>query len=235
MAMKSLIQSIAAAAIVLAVIPASATSVHNYGQDEYAIIDGGLSPDKRLSLAAHGEGEMGDENFHVWLMEEPAHSKIAALDGISSDNNLDTGAQAYQAYWSRDSRRVGLTFRVDRHVVQLNLYAIENHKPYLISGPSLFKQATGHEIGDDDEVRRSIPEVEWRGPQRFVLREHDLFRTADTRFLRRLGAYGHINEKLDNGLLMVEFSVEAHCVLLPGNRYQVVKIRPGRFGAPGSW
>jgi len=55
-----------------AATPARATCGHEYVGGEYAIIRDGLSPDKRMSLASHGEGELGHENFHVWLMAEPS-------------------------------------------------------------------------------------------------------------------------------------------------------------------
>ena len=73
-----------AACLAAAGLPARATSNHQYAKDEYGIIHDGLAPGKQLSLASHGEGELGDEDFHVWLMAEPAHRKIAALEAISS-------------------------------------------------------------------------------------------------------------------------------------------------------
>jgi hypothetical protein len=39
--------------------PLSATAERTYRKGEYAIINGGLSPNRRLSIAAHGEGEGG--------------------------------------------------------------------------------------------------------------------------------------------------------------------------------
>src|SRR3954470_18537064 len=97
-----------AAAISLSLVgpPACATDNHEYARNEYAIISDGLAPNKRLSLASHGEGELGDGNFHVWLMTEPAHRRIMALANIGSGNNLDTGPDSYYARWSADSRRV---------------------------------------------------------------------------------------------------------------------------------
>ena len=118
-------------------LPARATSNHQYAKDEYGIIRDGLAPGKQLSLASHGEGELGDEDFHVWLMAEPAHRRFAKLDAISSDNNLDTDPAAYHAFWSKDSRHVGVGFRSERYVVTLNLYRIEDRRAHLIAGPSL--------------------------------------------------------------------------------------------------
>lgn len=219
---------VVAAPLALAAAPARATSEHDYAGGEYAIIRDGLSPDKRLSLAAHGDGEGGHGNFHVWLMAEPAHRRIMRLDDIGSENNLDTAPDAYHAQWSADSRHVAVGFRFDRYQVQLNIYNIENHRAYLVRGPGLFKEVTSRSIVNDDDVRRSIPEIEWTGPQRFVLRENHLFKTADPGFLRMLGRYGKVTDKLDDGHMMIEFAAEADCVLLPGNRYRVVDLRVGK-------
>ena len=73
-----------AAPIALAAAPVRATSEHDYSSGEYAIIRDGLSPDRLMSLAAHGDGEGGHGNFHVWLMAEPAHRKIMMLDDIAT-------------------------------------------------------------------------------------------------------------------------------------------------------
>ena len=70
-----------AALLAFAGAPARATLEHTYAKGEYAVIRDGLSPDGRKSLAAHGDGEAGDDNFHVWLMAEPAHRRIEALEG----------------------------------------------------------------------------------------------------------------------------------------------------------
>ena len=218
-----------AAPLALAAAPVRATSEHDYAGGEYAIIRDGLSPDRLMSLAAHGDGEGGHEKFHVWLMAEPAHRRIARLDDIGSDNNLDTAPDAYHAQWSADSRHVAVGFRFDRHQVQLNIYNIENRRAHLVAGPGLFKEVTSRNIATGDDVRRSIPEIEWKGPRRFVLRENHLFKTADPGFIHMLGRYGKVTDKLDDGHLMVGFAAEADCVLLPGNRYRVVDLRVGKF------
>src|ERR1700759_134864 len=150
-----------AIAACLALAPAGATSNHQYAKGEYGVIRDGLAPNKQLSLASHGEGELGDDHFHVWLMAEPAHRKLVALDSIGDDNNLDTAPEAYHGFWSKDSRRVGVAFRSSRHEVTLNLYRIEGRHGYLIKSPDLFNEATGREVADDDGLRQRISMVEW--------------------------------------------------------------------------
>jgi hypothetical protein len=81
-----------AAFLAFAAASARATDSHDYARDEYAIIDGGLAPNKRISLASHGEGEGGVENFHIWLMAEPAHRKIIAST-ISVRTTISTPVQ----------------------------------------------------------------------------------------------------------------------------------------------
>ena len=227
---RSTLSAILAAALALAAAPVFATDSHDYAKNEYAIIRDGLAPDKKMSLASHGEGEGGNANFHVWLMTEPAHRKIAPLPNIGSDNNLDTGPKAYHAAWSKDSRRVAVSFRSDRHVVELNLYTVENRRASVISGPSLFREATGRDVDSQEDLRRSIPEIIWQGSDRFRLTERRMFLTEDEGFAGKLGAYGKVTDKLDTGKWLVEFSAEAIGVLMPGNRYRIVDLKVGKFG-----
>lgn len=63
-----------------------------------------------------------------------------------------------------------------------------------------------------------------------MLTEHRLFMTTDPGFARRLGAYGRVTDRFEEGRLMVEFSAEADCMLMPGNRYRIVDLRVGKSG-----
>jgi hypothetical protein len=226
MKIPGIVSAVLAALSAFAIAPAWATDTHDYVRGEYAIIRDGLSPDRQKSLATHGDGEGGSENFHVWLMAEPAHRKIATLDGIGSNNNLDTGPDAYHAFWSADSRHVAVWFRSDRHAA---VYNIEGRHAYPITGPSLFRDASGRDVGRSDDVRESYSEIAWLGPKRFVLKEHRLFLTKDAGFAQRLGAYGNVTDKTDDGRTFVAFSAEADCLLTPGNRYRIVDLRVGKF------
>jgi hypothetical protein len=219
---------IPAALLALAIAPARATDEHTYARGEYAVIRDGLAPDRHTSLASHGDGDGGRKNFHVWLMAEPAHRKLIALDDI--DARLDSGPNAYYAFWSTDSRRVAVSYRSDRHIVELNLYQIQGRRARPIWGPSLFKDVTSRDPAAGDGMRQSVPQFEWKGTRRFLLRESRLFVTSDPGFARMMGAYGKITDKPDEGRFFVEFSAEADCRLMPGNRYRIVDLRVGKFG-----
>lgn len=216
-------------AAILAVTPAHATDSHEYARNEYAVISDGLAPNKLMSLAAHGEGELGDSNFHVWLMAEPAHRKIMALADIGSDNNLDTGPKAYHAQWSADSRRVAVSFRRERHAIQLNIYNIEGRRAHLISGPRLFTDVTSRDIGQQEDIRSGTSQLTWTGPNRFKLLERYLIKTRDPGFLPMLGKYGRISSRGDDGAIFAEFAAEADCEIVPGNRYRIVDLRAAAF------
>jgi hypothetical protein len=229
-----------ALALSLAAVPAYATCNYGYATDEYGVIRNGLSPDKRMSFAAHGEGELGDGDFSVWLMAEPSHRKVVILHDIGWENNLDSCPDAYHAFWSADSRHAAIAFRSSRHEVELNLYSIEHGSVQPIGRPSLFKELTGRDVGGDDHLNQSIATVEWHAGNRFVLREYRTFTVSDPRFVRMFRAYGHVTDELNNGKqhdgkLVVEFSAEADCLLLPGHRYRVVDLRPGKAGVPDWW
>ena len=49
-----------------------ATSNYEYGTDEYVTIAKGISPNGKYAITAHGEGELGDENFHLFLTDAVA-------------------------------------------------------------------------------------------------------------------------------------------------------------------
>jgi hypothetical protein len=220
--------------LAFAAAPACATDEHDYARDEYAIIRDGLAPDERMSLASHADPEIGGNgvghNFHIWLMAEPAHRRLAPLPDIGPEALLDSGPQAYRATWAPDSRHVAVNFRSDRHVLELDLYAIENRGARLISGPTLFRDVTSRNVGPDENFGHRVAWITWTSPRHFLLHEHHLFQASDPGALRKLGAYGKATGKLVDGRLMVEFSAEADCVVLPGHRYRIVDLRVGKFG-----
>jgi len=113
----------------------SATSNYKYRRGEYVTVIGGRSPDGRYSIATHGGGELGYDNWHVYLMNAKSGKKIGPLEEIQDP--LDTAAEGYVAKWSSDSRQVSITYRAERHVSVTVVYRIGNRRAYLVSGPQL--------------------------------------------------------------------------------------------------
>ncbi|PZR72410.1 MAG: hypothetical protein DLM52_12955 [Chthoniobacterales bacterium] len=113
---------------------ACATSTYQYKEDEYVVITGGRSPDGQYSITAHGEGEYGDENFHLYLTDARTGKKLGQLDEVKDP--LDTGADAFHANWSRDSREVSISYRVDRHEAVILRYRVESGHARYLSGPA---------------------------------------------------------------------------------------------------
>jgi hypothetical protein len=219
------------AAATLAWSPARATSEYEYAKGEDVVIDSGLAPNGRLSLASHGEGASGNDQFHIYLMAEPAHRRIAVLDDITSKDILDSGPTAFHASWAPDSRHAAVAFRTDRHVMITQLYRIERRRAIGIGGPSLFKDVTNRDMhGRDDDERSSVTKLSWLGPRRFMLTENRLFITSSPNLLRSLGRYGKRTDDAGDKRFFVKFSAEAVCEIVGGNRYRIVDLKPGDFG-----
>ncbi|MCP3462484.1 hypothetical protein [Bradyrhizobium sp. CCGUVB23] len=224
-------RAILALALTLAALsPAHATAEHDYAKGEYAIIAGGRAPNGKLSIAAHGSGEGGRDKFRVYLMAEPGHRRLAVLDDISENNNLDTAPDSYHAGWSPDSHYVAVSFRSERHILTLNIYRIEGGRAQLIAAPDLFRDMTGRKIDrkTDGDMRASRPGVEWQGPRRYRFSDHRLFVMQDAGLADKIGAFGK-SSKMDDGRYSIEFSAEAVVDIDRGGRFRIGKPEPGAF------
>jgi hypothetical protein len=121
-------------AILVPATVALATSNYQYGPDEYVTIAKGISPNGKYAITAHGEGELGYDNFHIFLTNAVTGKKIGPLEEIVE--TLDTGADAFCAKWSKDSQQVVIIYRVDRHApLKAVSYHITNGRARLIKGP----------------------------------------------------------------------------------------------------
>jgi len=210
--------------------PASATASRQYAKGEYAIIAGGRAPNGKLSIAAHGEGEAGSDNFRLSLMAEPGHRRLMTLDDVNDDNILDSAPDAFHAAWSSDSRYVAVTFRSERHIVTLNLYAVDGGRAKLVDAPDLFRQATGRTVNarEDGDMRTSVPVLTWQAPRRFHLTDNRIFVVDDATLADKLGMLGKAT-KMNDGRFSIEFSAEADGEIGGGNRISVGKLQPGKF------
>jgi hypothetical protein len=111
-----------------------ATSNDEYGPDEYVTIAKGISPNKKYAITAHGAGELGYDNFHLFLTNAVTGKKIGPLEEIV--DTLDTGADAFCAKWSVDSQHVEILYRIDRHApLKAVSYQITNVRARPIKGP----------------------------------------------------------------------------------------------------
>lgn len=216
-------------AAMLAGSAARATSVYEYAKGEDVVIEAGMAPNGHLSLASHGEGEFGSDNFYVYLMAEPAHRRITALDGIT--HNLDSGPAAFRAAWAPDSRHVSIAYRIERHVTVISLYRIERSRAIEIVGPSLFKEVTSRDVDDSvDHENSSFTSLSWLSPRRFVLKEDHLFIDAPPSLLRSLGRFGkQENEQVYEKRIFFKFSAVAICEIVGGSHYRIVDLKPGAF------
>ncbi|MGY8637735.1 hypothetical protein RAD15_35225 [Bradyrhizobium sp. 14AA] len=210
--------------------PAFATAAHRYGKNEYAIIQGGRAPNGKLSVAAHGGSETGSEGFRIHLMAEPAHRRLMTLDSVNDDNILDSAPDAFHAAWSGDSRTLAVSFRSERHIVTLNLYAIDGGRARLVDGPDLFREVTGRsiDIKTDGDMRTSVPALTWLSPRRFHLTDYRVFVVNDTALADKLGPLGKTTKR-DGGGNTIQFSAEADGELLPDGRIRMGKPKAGRF------
>jgi len=114
--------------------PLRATSNYTYKPGEYVVVADGRSPDGQYSIAAHGDGDEGYDNFHIYLMDARSGRKIGPLEEIK--DTLDTGADAFHAQWSADSHQVSISYRVDRRVVVVVRYRVDGRRAFRISGPT---------------------------------------------------------------------------------------------------
>jgi hypothetical protein len=225
------------AALVLTYVgmPARATSVYDYKPKEYVTVDGGLAPNKRLSIAANGY-----RSFHVYLMAEPAHKPIAALASIDNDAILDTGPSAYHAVWSADSRHVAMHFRSDRHVLTMLLYAIRNGRPRLLDVPMLFGLVTKlPETAADFEIKTDYAFLAWQSATTFTATQDRLVEVKAPDLAQKLGAYGRpdMSDAAQRGAdantppvrHFMNFSAVASGEVLPGGGIRIIELKPGKF------
>jgi len=83
--------------LLLPVSSVLATWNYEYGPNEYVTVANGISPDGKITITAHGSGELGDENFHLYLTDAGTGKKIGPLEEIKEF--LDTAAGAFGAQW----------------------------------------------------------------------------------------------------------------------------------------
>jgi hypothetical protein len=222
-----------AAVICLAAFPqaSNATAVHSYRPGEYDLIDHGLSPNKEYAIMAHGDSEGNPENLRLFLFDARNHRRIGPLEEVN-DAGLDTGADAFRARWSADSRHVALSYRIERHINALVIYRIEGHRAHLVTGPKLVAVVAPGLPPDilKNNAVSHYTELEWLSPNRFRLTEEGFLRPVSEEAAKAFGQFGvpESGEPADpsagRGL---SFSIEAVCTLTDQDRYSITTIEPG--------
>lgn len=212
--------------VALAASPASATAIYTYKKDEYALIADGESPDGQYSIAAHGDGAEGDENFHLYLMTDHGGKMIGPLEEV--EHILDTHPKSFEALWSADSRFVALSYRSDRHIGSITIYRIEKGRAYAITGPTLIDTAAGFNVlGDENvEVRALWPLLSWTGPGRFTLKEGGILGTTG-QIAKALEKFGTVKESAaaaDNPAL-VEYQLEGEGEIVAGDKFKILSVK----------
>lgn len=207
--------------------PAAATSNQTYKRGEYRIITSGLSPDRKQSIRAHGDGELGMENFHIYLFRENPEKRVGALEEIVE---LDTAADAFTAKWTADSQAVAIQYRIDRHVFGVQAYTLANNRAYPVSGPSLIEQATGKTIESlHADPLMEATEWTWTGRTTFRLNVEATYRGNAPALVKAFGRFGKRDEDIDDKVGTVAFSAVAECELVLPSGYRVISLKPGTF------
>jgi hypothetical protein len=151
MTKRSFCVALSAALLLLALVPfARATSEYFYKPGEYVTIKHGRSPDGAWSIAAHGPGESGGDDFKVYLMDGKTGKKMGALTEITDVSYQDTAPLAYHATWSADSQFVTISYRSDRHVISLIKYKIADRRATKLKGPKPATDREAEELGWPD-------------------------------------------------------------------------------------
>ena len=109
-------------------------SVYHAGSGACVSVIQGPPRGGECAPTGHGEGDNGYDHFHIYLTDAVSGKKIGALEEIV--DALDTGADAFCAKWSNDSKTVTIIYRVD----QLNRYLPLRAVSYRISERAAHRQ-----------------------------------------------------------------------------------------------
>jgi hypothetical protein len=210
--------------VVLCARPAVGTDNYSYKSGEFAIISGGRSPDGRWSIASHGGGEYGYENFDLYLMREPAHEKLVAL-GIR--DYLDTGPLSIVARWAPDSRHVAVLNRSDRHVLDLRIFRVANRKVQSIKVPALVDVISHAHLKPNvhHELFSRYYLVTWEKPNRLILQEMDTLDASEPIFSTGIEPYLTL-DRLGSERTFTNFSGQAVCEITPKGELRTLSVKP---------
>jgi len=199
---------------------------------EYAVVKQGLAPNRQFSIAGHSAGDQLYDRDSLYLLAEPGHRKIGPLE--EARIGLNTSYESYRALWSTDSRHVAAVYN-DSHTATFVLYRIEHRRAFPVAGPVLWEQITARIPGAraaGADPRRAFRELTWLSPTRFRLTEQRYYEADKPDLGRSLGRFGKAvrsEETIPGTAYAIQFSAEAICELVAGDRYRIVSLKPGAF------
>jgi hypothetical protein len=126
-----------------------------------------------------------------------------------------------------------VTYRAERHVLETQLYQIEDRQPSVVTAVDLVETALSRKAEtleqDETDLNSRYTTLTWSGPKRFVVKERRLYRTKTPGLLEAFGQFGKVTGGYEpDKLTFITFSVEVTCELT-GDSYRIVDIRPGQF------
>ena len=204
--------------------PLAATDNYEYEAGEYAIISAGRSPDGHWSVASHGGGPYGYEDFDLYLMREPAHERLARFH---IRGPLDTGPLSIVALWAPDSNHVAVLNRSDRHVLDLRLFSVEGGRVKSMKVPSLVNLAGQKHLkpGVHSTVFSRWYRVTWESGERFILEEGDTLDAAEPVINAGIEEYVTL-DRLGPERTFAEFSAKAVCEMTGNGELRIVSVKP---------
>jgi hypothetical protein len=212
------------AALLLLTHPTLATDNHTYRDGEYAIISGGTSPDGRWSIAAHGEGEYGYDRFDLFLLREPAHEKVAPL---RTGGGRDTAPLSLAALWAPDSSHVAVLYRIDLHLLELQLFALAGGRLQSIAVPPLVETAGRKYLlaAANRALFSRFYRFTWETPARFVLEEYDGYDARGPVFRSGLDAYLKVDRRGPERTF-TDFAASATCEITAKQEVRIGHLQP---------
>lgn len=216
---------------------AHAATNHSYQKHEYSVIGGGRAPNGWLAIAAHGEGDDGYDDFHLYL--RASRRIVQSLPAIEAKDILDTSPKAYDAAWSPDSRRVAITFRNSRHTLDLRLYDLRGRHLRHMTTPDPVDRFVKEANTDPDDLRTRLITVSWLGPTWLRLKQQDSYAVPSRDLACVLGPFGR--EEMDNNKQttdsdgkpvtwsFVNASMDVIYAIGKDYRLRIVSMEPGAF------
>lgn len=224
----------AAAVLTFAALLSLATSSSSrettrYRKQAFLEVNGGRSPDGRYSIAAHGEGDFGTDNFHLYLMGERGR-KIGPLEEVKEI--YSNAPSDFTASWSPNSHFVTLTYRELRNREALLVYRVERGRAFPVTGPTLIGTAAGLAANaiESGAVWPLFHEFAWKGTGHFSIVETGTLRTNEAVAKALAGVAQKIRSETAGGHTdpdwYVDFDLTGEGEIVEGATYVITSVKP---------